>query len=680
MNIVKKHPYIYIPIIAVILAIMVWMLIPKEYVAQTTVSDEYKETDLAVGLTKMSARLRSLNGGTQSAINDIDVYSKILKTYDFAKKIANVKVPNKNIRYAEYLNEKDTLDAIKDRINYNVSWQRSILIIAFTDKDPLVASQMLDSVVVYLQNEITADRRNMSVALLRNAINERLNASEAYKRAQQKYASFIDTHFDLQTEADKSKESALRKDVDDSYKIYSKAVVSCIRYEMLSKRSFFSFAIVKGNTVPTQPSPYLIGYIIFALFFSLLAVKAYFLYKEWSKKEKKIDFGGALSPWCITLIVWGVLMFAMSFRDPTLLIAPTSQFYISLGLWLPFFCIVSFVTYNILPTNSYDIKQIEIQSASPINMTKANKYIFYFLFAVSIIITPLYIKKIMDIVMMFGTEDMMSNIRTLAVYGNEHSFLNYAVVINEVLMIVSLWAYPNVKKWQVILVCVLNIMNSLVIMEKGGILLVIFCLVFILYKRNYIKIRTIMIVGVLILFLSYGFNLLRLSEEDLNSSSDSDLSIFNFIAMYLLSPPVAYCQISRELVPQFGGHTFPLVYLFLNRMVGGNYVFFDRLQEFVFVPVSTNVYTIFQPFYMDFGQFGIAVFAIVYGVFTGWAYRLMRNGKPFGKCLYMYIGFVLALQFFQEYIFTGNLHIIQLVVFILMCTQDKFDFSFVKRK
>ena len=110
----------------------------------------------------------------------------------------------------------------------------------------------------------------------------------------------------------------------------------------------------------------------------------------------------------------------------------------------------------------------------------------------------------------------------------------------------------------------------------------------------------------------------------------------------------------------------------------GSYVFFDRLQEFVFVPVSTNVYTILQPFYMDFGQFGVAVFAVIYGILTGWAYRMMRNGSAFGKCFYMYLAYALALQFFQEYIFTGNLHIIQLIVFLFLCTQDRFRLSFKK--
>ena len=112
---------------------------------------------------------------------------------------------------------------------------------------------------------------------------------------------------------------------------------------------------------------------------------------------------------------------------------------------------------------------------------------FYFLLTISVIITPLFIKRIMDIVMMFGTEDLMLNMRNLAVYGNQQSFLNYAIVVNETLMIVALWAYPQVKKWVMAVACLSSLANSIAIMEKGGMLLVIFCIVFILYQRSYIQ-------------------------------------------------------------------------------------------------------------------------------------------------------------------------------------------------
>jgi oligosaccharide repeat unit polymerase len=210
-------------------------------------------------------------------------------------------------------------------------------------------------------------------------------------------------------------------------------------------------------------------------------------------------------------------------------------------------------------------------------------------------------------------------------------------------------------------------------MEKGGILLVFFCIVFVLFMRKVISLRTIVLLSLLVIVLFYGFNLMR-AEDD--SDYQKNETLLGFFAMYVLSPPVAYCEVVREISPQFGGHTFSLIYVFLNRFGFGPYVIFERLQDFVYVPMPTNVYTIFQPFFLDFGQVGVGVFAVVYGVVSGITYRLMRNGNDFGKCMYLYTAYILVLQFFQENVFTVNLHVIQLTFFVYLCTQKRLSLSF----
>ena len=83
----RKHPYILATLIATLLAIVVWLIMPKEYTAITKLSDEYKEVDLAVGLDKIQARINELH--TNDGINDMEVYSKLLSTEDFARRISH---------------------------------------------------------------------------------------------------------------------------------------------------------------------------------------------------------------------------------------------------------------------------------------------------------------------------------------------------------------------------------------------------------------------------------------------------------------------------------------------------------------------------------------------------------------------------------------------------------------
>ena len=84
----NNRSYIVTTIIATLLAIVVWLLVPKEYTAITKLSDEYKEVDLAIGLDQIKAQINTVSGGANKGINDIEVYAKILKSKDCARAIS----------------------------------------------------------------------------------------------------------------------------------------------------------------------------------------------------------------------------------------------------------------------------------------------------------------------------------------------------------------------------------------------------------------------------------------------------------------------------------------------------------------------------------------------------------------------------------------------------------------
>ena len=300
-----------------------------------------------------------------------------------------------------------------------------------------------------------------------------------------------------------------------------------------------------------------------------------------------------------------------------------------------------------------------------------NKSLFLLFFGISLIITPLYVYRVIQIVTMFGTEDLMTNVRTLAVYGEGQGILNYSAVINQALFVVALWAHPRIPIWQIVVLGLACLMNSLAIMEKGMMFFVFVSTMFVLFEKKVIRIRTILTFSILILILFYIFNLGRAGED---SDYQKEETLFDFFTMYALSPPVAFCQLSPEVIPQFGTNTFETVYLFLQRF-GADVVVKDKLQEFVFVPVSTNVYTIFQPFFIDFGYRGVAFFAAVYGCLCGFLYRLFRNGNGAGTCLYTYAVDVLLLQFYQENVFLSMIFVLQFTFFIVLLTQQKIKFQ-----
>ncbi len=380
--------------------------------------------------------------------------------------------------------------------------------------------------------------------------------------------------------------------------------------------------------------------------------------------------GDYFSPWFISVGIWFVIILAIQFTGD-LLYPLKDQFLISVSLWIPIICFSSMVTYYLLP--SVKDENMAVASEMPLGMR-----FFTVIYVISMIITPLYLYQILKIVLMFDPADMLYNLRILSIYNDQnYGILNYSYILNQVLLVIALWKYPKVPMWQLITIYIAILLSCFAIMEKGGLFFAFIATIFVLFEKGRIKLRTIIIWAAVIIVLFFLITIARQFQSD-DTTSDS-LSILEFIGMYILSPAVAYGTVDVDVSQQFGSHTFETIYLFLKRF-GFHVVVNVKLQEFVYVPISTNVYTIFQPFYQDFGQAGVSFFAFVYGLLSGWAYRQFRNGTALGKCLYTYIAHVLILQFYQENIMLSLVIFIQFIFFVVILTQQKIRISFIRRQ
>lgn len=658
----KRHPYILATAIATLLAIVVWLCVPKEYTAITKLSDEYKETELAIGFSSMKAYLKDALGAANTGMNDMEVYCKVLKTEAFAHGIAQKHVQGKGMTYGQYVGEEDTVKAVLDHINYNYSSLETSLSISFTDKDPVIASQMLDSVTAQLQDIITQHRHTIVDSALHNAIRTMSATQVKYKQAIAEYGRFVDNHTNISTNELKQQEKALENESKDAYALHEKAVEEYARQKALKERAYLSFAVIQNNTVPQHANKSLVGYLLSFIILALLLTRGIIRYRERPLKDYKLSLlGGYFSPWFLTISIW-VLILGLYYLLDTDLYPITKQFYLCFLLWFPIFCICAISTY--LLSSGAD-------RSTTTGGIQFNKSLFLFFFVISLIITPLYVYRVIQIVTMFGTEDLMTNVRTLALFGEGQGILNYSAVINQALFVVALWAHPKIPTWQVVILGIACLMNALAIMEKGMMFFVFVSTMFVLFEKKVIRLRTIFSFSILVIILFYIFNLGRAGED---SDYQKEETLFDFFTMYVLSSPVAFCQLLPEVIPQFGTNTFETIYLFLERF-GADVVVKDKLQEFVFVPVSTNVYTIFQPFFIDFGYRGVAFFAVVYGCVCGFLYRLFRNGNGVGTCLYTYAVYVLLLQFYQENVFLSMVFVLQFTLFVVLLTQQKIRFQ-----
>lgn len=662
----KQHPYITATIVATLLAIVVWMCVPKEYTAITKVSDEYKETDLAIGLDEIKAHIKQTMNGSNQGLDNMEVYCKVLKTEDFARSIAQKQVPGRDMTYGEYLGKKDTIAAVLDNINYNYSNRHETLTIGFKDRDPQVAAEMLDSVTEQLQEVVTHYRHAIAKAALQNAKNEQDSALARYRIAQKAYIEYEDSNVKAVSETAKQKGTALLKETTLAYRQLENATTKYVRQKALMQRTTLSFATVQSNTMPHDYNIPFIGILLAILVPSLFLAKGFALYKKKESFISHLDWGNLFAPWNITVLLWAFVLLCIYLLGDKLY-PLTTQFYTCISLWLSVFCISSFITYNL---NKLDNKR-DNYILAPINYNKA---LFYILLAISLVLSPMCVKKMLDIVSAFGSDNLMQGIRLLAVEGEGFGLLEQCFFINKVLFIIAIWKYPEISIWKVLLIFFLLILNSIAIMDKGTLFFIVIVVVFMLYEKGKIKTVHMALGGSLIIALFFMLTVLRGGTDD-EGNYNAQMDLQEFLAIYIFANPVAFGYLNQAVVPQFGANTFYLLYYYLSRYGFGNYVIVDIVQEFVEVPVPTNLYTIMQPFYVDFGNIGVAYFALIYGVFIGWCYAGYKRGNSAMKCLYTYLVMVLVLQFGQEQIFLLPVVFLKICFLIYILTQGKLNFT-----
>lgn len=628
----KRHPYIQTIILTTIVSLVAWGFVPKRYAAQTKLVDEYKEVDLAIGMNSMSAAIRDAMQKSNEGINDIEVYCKMLATEDFARELSHKLVSGKGKSYGEYLADKDTIETILDNLNYNLSTRQQAVTIQMEDRDPLVAAQMLDSITAMLQEAVTTRRHDMAMSLLHNAETELQESKHAYLKAQDAYAAYRDSHAGLTLEKEKTEATQLRKNAELSFKRYQDATEQYTRQKSLAARSYCSFAVSKTNRVPVEDKHHPYGYTLFTVVLALILVKGYRLLREHKSNHWKFDFGNIFSPWALTIGIWCIDL-ALCFLQKDMLYPIQPLFWKCLAIWLPLFCTASFFSCSFAQKG----KALEEDTGMKVNMM-----MFNILWCISMILSPLYLYKVLGVVTQFDTENLLYNIRILAVSGESGSLiLNSVQAINIALFISAIWLYPKVSKIRIVTIIVAYLVVEFAMMEKSGILIMILSTLFVLYQKKVIHVRTIAVIMTCTILLFFFINMSK-EEKDQDSATFLD-----FFGMYVTTPAVAFSYLHQSIQSQFGLNTFSQVFQYSN-LLGFNFEYVDRLQDFMLVPIPTNVYTIFQPFYEDFGITGVAFFAVFYGTFFGWIYGKHRSGNFYCRLLYTYAVEIVIIQFYNE--------------------------------
>jgi oligosaccharide repeat unit polymerase len=156
-------------------------------------------------------------------------------------------------------------------------------------------------------------------------------------------------------------------------------------------------------------------------------------------------------------------------------------------------------------------------------------------------------------------------------------------------------------------------------------------------------------------------------------SADDGTTILDVLAVYIYSPIVALGYMDIPSVHQWGSHVFRFFYA-VGASLGVLSEPVDVILPYVNIPNLTNVYTVIQPFYHDFSLAGVAIGAVVYGVFFSVLFFFACRGRGFFLVLYSGLAIALFGQFFGELffmMFSGYLQIFLVLLFIFAISKKE---------
>jgi len=192
-----------------------------------------------------------------------------------------------------------------------------------------------------------------------------------------------------------------------------------------------------------------------------------------------LKLGSWFSPWTLTAAIWLGIMILIQLQGD-MLYPLTDQFRISLALWVPILCGSALITYH-----GMGVREANDTSHATQSGASFSPLLYNLLYVISMVLTPLMLLQIIKVVSQFDATDLLFNIRTLAVEGEQnYGFLLYSFVLNQVLLVVGLWEYPRVPLWQLLTIYLATFLNFFAILEKGILFFALVCTLFVLYEKK----------------------------------------------------------------------------------------------------------------------------------------------------------------------------------------------------
>ncbi len=189
-----------------------------------------------------------------------------------------------------------------------------------------------------------------------------------------------------------------------------------------------------------------------------------------------------------------------------------------------------------------------------------------------------------------------------------------------------------------------------------------FSLYFILNQKLKLKVIIYASIMILVAFLVPAL-VLHKGGATTNSSIQNIMHLLNNIKLYLLGGIVAFNEVTNYIdsLAQIFPHLYSLSFFFKIAHVFNNDIYVPKaIFPFIYMPSSTNVYTIFFSWFLDFGWVGIISICFILGFIAATCFHYAMKKNPLCMVLYACIITGLLLSNFYDAFLVGLSYWIQL--------------------
>lgn len=161
----------------------------------------------------------------------------------------------------------------------------------------------------------------------------------------------------------------------------------------------------------------------------------------------------------------------------------------------------------------------------------------------------------------------------------------------------------------------------------------------------------ILILITLLSFIGMGF-VLQKGVAPSGDIVENMLSLWDSFRTYLLGGIAALdLYMDTNISFEYGANTFRTVLAVMDRLGIPTYVP-PLIKDFQYVPRATNVYTMYQPYYTDFGMYGVVMIQFFLGMVYGAIYKKANRGNGLFVIVYGVSLYPLIMQSFVDQYFS----------------------------